>query len=108
MSHKRQLSALLVASLALATALATLSPPVLAAACLHPTIDAVVRICNQGGQGAVKKAMTNAQDAANAAGERADDGKKFECKTCHKATTTFELNSNGLRYWNEHLVRYFK
>ena len=108
MSQKRSLTGFLVASLGLAAGLAVFSAPVSAADCSASVKDAAVKAhCSKGGQSAVKKAMKEAVDAANAAGEKAD-GKKLECKTCHENSTDFKLNSNGAGLYEKHLKKYFK
>jgi hypothetical protein len=109
MSQKRSLtSGFLVASLGLAAGLAIFSSPVSAADCSASVKDAAVKAhCGKGGQSAVKKAMKDAVDAANAAGEKAD-GKKLECKTCHENSSDFKLNSAAEDLYGKHLKKYFK
>lgn len=109
MSQKRSLtSGFLVASLGLAAGLAIFSSPVSAADCSSSVKDSAVKAhCTKGGQSAVKKAMKEAVDAANAAGEKAD-GKKIECKTCHENSSDFKLNSSGEELYGKHLKKYFK
>jgi hypothetical protein len=108
MSQKRSLTGLLVASLGLAAALAVVSAPVSAADCSAAVKDAAVKAhCGKGGQAAVKKAMKEAVDAANAAGEKVD-GKKLECKTCHENSTDFKLNAGAEATYKEHLSKYLK
>ena len=109
MSQKRSLTTgFLVASLGLAAGLAIFSSPVSAADCSSSVKDSAVKAhCTKGGQSAVKKAMKEAVDAANAAGEKAD-GKKLECKTCHENSTDFKLNGDGEKLYSAHLKKYFK
>ena len=108
MSQKRSLTGLLVASLGLAAGLAVFSAPVSAADCSAAVKDSAVKAhCSKGGQSAVKKAMKDAVDAANAAGEKVD-GKKLECKTCHADSSTFKLNDKGEELYAAHLKKYFK
>lgn len=108
MSQKRSLTGLLVASLGLAAGLAVFSAPVSAADCSGAVKDAAVKAhCGKGGQAAVKKAMKDAVDAANAAGEKVD-GKKLECKTCHENSSDFKLNGNAESLYKDHLAKYFK
>ena len=109
MSQKRSLTTgFLVASLGLAAGLAVFSAPVAAADCSAAVKDAAVKAhCGKGGQAAVKKAMKEAVDAANAAGEKAD-GKKLECKTCHENSTDFKLNDKAEGLYKEKLAKHFK
>jgi hypothetical protein len=109
MSQKRSLTfGFFVASLGLAAGLAIFSSPVSAADCSASVKDAAVKAhCGKGGQSAVKKAMKDAVDAANAAGEKAD-GKKLECKTCHENSSDFKLNSSAEDLYGKHLKKYFK
>ena len=109
MSQKRSLTTgFLVASLGLAAGLAVFSAPVAAADCSAAVKDAAVKAhCSKGGQSAVKKAMKDAVDAANAAGEKAD-GKKLECKTCHENSSDFKLNSSAEDLYGKHLKKYLK
>ena len=101
MSQKRSLTGFLVASLGLAAGLAVFSAPVSAADCSGSVHDAAVKAhCSKGGQAAVKKAMKEAVDAANAAGEKVD-GKKLECKTCHENSSDFKLNGDGEKLYGE-------
>lgn len=109
MSQKRSLTGFLVASLGLAAGLAVFSAPVSAADCSAAVTDAAVKAhCGKGGQAAVKKAMKDAVDAANAAGEKGPDGKKLECKTCHENSSDFKLNGEGEKLYKAHLAKYFK
>jgi hypothetical protein len=109
MSQKRSLTGFLVASLGLAAGLAVFSAPVSAADCSGAVKDAAVKAhCGKGGQAAVKKAMKEAVDAANAAGEKGPDGKKLECKTCHENSSDFKLNGDGEKLYGAHLKKYFK
>ena len=110
MSQKRSLtSGLFVASLGLAAGLAVFSAPVSAADCSAAVKDAAVKEhCSKGGQAAVKKAMKSAVDAANAAGEKGDDGKKLECKSCHENSTDFKLNGDAEKLYTAKLKKYFK
>jgi hypothetical protein len=109
MSQKRSLTGFLVASLGLAAGLAIYTAPVSAADCSSAVKDAAVKShCGKGGQAAVKKAMKEAVDAANAAGEKGPDGKKLECKTCHENSTDFKLNGEGEKLYSAHLKKYFK
>jgi hypothetical protein len=110
MSQKRSLtSGFLVASLGLAAGLAIFSSPVSAADCSSSVKDSAVKAhCTKGGQSAVKKAMKDAVDAANTAGEKGPDGKKLECKTCHENSTDFKLNSAAEDLYGKHLKKYFK
>ena len=109
MSQKRSLTfGFFVASLGLAAGLAIFSSPVSAADCSASVKDAAVKAhCGKGGQSAVKKAMKDAVDAANAAGEKAD-GKKLECKTCHENSTDFKLNDKAEGLYKEKLAKHFK
>ena len=108
MSQKRSLTGLLVASLGLAAGLAVVSAPVSAADCSAAVKDSAVKEhCTKGGQAAVKKAMKDAVDAANAAGEKVD-GKKLECKTCHENSTDFKLNAKAEDNYKAHLSKYLK
>jgi hypothetical protein len=108
MSQKRSLTGLLVASLGLAAGLAVFSAPVSAADCSAAVKDSAVKAhCAKGGQAAVKKAMKEAVDAANAAGEKVDD-KKLECKTCHENSTDFKLNAKAEDNYKAHLSKYLK
>jgi hypothetical protein len=109
MSQKRSLTGFfLVASLGLAAGFAVFSAPVSAADCSASVKDAAVKAhCGKGGQSAVKKAMKDAVDAANAGGEKVD-GKKLECKTCHENSTDFKLNGKAETLYKEHLSKYFK
>ena len=108
MSQKRSLTGLLVASLGLAAGLAMFTAPVSAADCSASVKDAAVKShCDKGGQSAVKKAMKEAVDAANAAGEKVD-GKKLECKTCHADSSSFKLNDKAEDLYSAHLKKYFK
>ena len=52
--------------------------------------------------------MKAAVDAANAAGEKAPNGKKLECKTCHENSTDFKLNDDGEKLYSSQLKKYFK
>jgi hypothetical protein len=110
MSQKRSLTTgLFVASLGLAAGLAVFSAPVSAADCSPAVKDSAVKAhCTKGGQAALKKAMKDAVDAANAAGEKGPDGKKLECKTCHENSTDFKLNSSAEDLYGKHLKKYFK
>jgi hypothetical protein len=109
MSQKRSLTGFLVASLGLAAGLAVFSAPVSAADCSAAVKDAAVKAhCGKGGQAAVKKAMKEAVDAANAAGEKGPDGKKLECKTCHENSSDFKLNGDGEKLYGAHLKKYLK
>jgi hypothetical protein len=110
MSQKRSLTTgFLVASLGLAAGLAVFSAPVSAADCSASVKDASVKAhCGKGGQAAVKKAMKEAVDAANAAGEKGPDGKKLECKTCHENSTDFKQNAAAEDLYGKHLKKYFK
>jgi hypothetical protein len=108
MSQKRSLTGLLVASLGLAAGLAVVSAPVSAADCSAAVKDSTVKAhCAKGGQAAVKKAMKEAVDAANAAGEKVDD-KKLECKTCHENSSDFKLNAKAEDNYKAHLSKYIK
>lgn len=108
MSQKRSLTGFLVASLGLAAGLAIYTAPVSAADCSASVKDAAVKShCTKGGQAAVKKAMKEAVDAANAAGEKVD-GKKIECKTCHENSSDFKLNGSAEDLYGKHLKKYFK
>jgi hypothetical protein len=109
MSQKRSLTGLLVASLGLAAGLAVVSAPVSAADCSAAVKDAAIKAhCAKGGQAAVKKAMKDAVDAANAAGEKGPDGKKLECKTCHENSTDFKLNADAEDLYGKHLKKHVK
>ncbi|HWO10812.1 MAG TPA: hypothetical protein VNN80_15065 [Polyangiaceae bacterium] len=109
MSQKRSLTGFLVASLGLAAGLAVFSAPVSAADCSAAVKDAAVKAhCTKGGQSAVKKAMKDAVDAANKAGETGPDGKKLECKTCHENSTDFKLNDKAEGLYKEKLAKHFK
>jgi hypothetical protein len=108
MSQKRSLTGFLVASLGLAAGLAIYTAPVSAADCSAAVKDSAVKShCTKGGQAAVKKAMKEAVDAANAAGEKVD-GKKIECKTCHENSSDFKLNGAAEDLYGKHLKKYFK
>ena len=108
MSQKRSLTGLLVASLGLAAGLAVYTGSASAADCSAAVKDSAVKAhCGKGGQSAVKKAMKDAVDAANAGGEKVD-GKKLECKTCHENSTDFKLNDKAEGLYKEHLAKYFK
>jgi hypothetical protein len=109
MSQKRSLTGFLVASLGLAAGFAIYTAPVAAADCSAAVKDPSVKAhCDKGGQSAVKKAMKEAVDAANAAGEKGPDGKKLECKTCHENSSDFKLNGEGEKLYSAHLKKYFK
>jgi len=108
MSQKRSLTGFLVASLGLAAGLAVFTGSASAADCSAAVKDAAVKgHCDKGGQSAVKKAMKDAVDAANAAGEKID-GKKIECKSCHSDSSTFKLNDKAEDLYSAHLKKYFK
>ena len=109
MSQKRSLTTgFLVASLGLAAGFAVFSTPVAAADCSAAVKDSAVKAhCGKGGQSAVKKAMKDAVDAANAGGEKVD-GKKLECKTCHENSSDFKLNSSAEDLYGKHLKKYLK
>jgi hypothetical protein len=111
MSQKRSLTGFLVASLGLAAGLAAFSAPASAAAeCSADSkgIAEIAAVCEKGGKDAVKKAMKEAVDAANAAGEKGPDGKKLECKTCHENSSDFKLNGDGEKLYGAHLKKYLK
>lgn len=109
MSQKRSLTGFLVASLGLAAGLAVFTAPASAADCSAAVKDSAVKAhCSKGGQSAVKKAMKAAVDAANAAGEKAPNGKKLECKTCHENSSDFKLNDDGEKLYASQLKKYFK
>ena len=55
-----------------------------------------------------KRAKNRGIGAVNAAGEKAPNGKKLECKTCHENSTDFKLNDDGEKLYSSQLKKYFK
>jgi hypothetical protein len=109
MSQKRSLTSIFfVASLGLAAGFAAFSAPVSAADC-SPAVkkEAVKKHC-KGGQSEVKKTMKDAMDDANKGGATGPDGKKLECKTCHKDATKFELNDGAEALYDKYLAPHIK
>lgn len=101
MFQKRSLTTgFLVASLGIAAGFAVLSSSDVASAgapCGGSAKTAAVKAaCDKNGRDEAKKVMKDAMDKANGKGAKGKDGKKLECKSCHKDTNaTFELNDDA-------------